>query len=174
MVTATNRRARASNHPDVSSASLVVRTLLPVALSIVILVGCGPAANQSSASPATETGSAVKSPQRAAQASAMIGGLGHGGYNPDFVWCQLRGTEAGMVFHGTLSGPNIGTNKFDVSTGQPSNGRTPTSPTDGIFALKFSGQGPSGPFTCTLTSVDVPAGFTLAPHQESDWTLTVT
>lgn len=116
MVTATNRRARASNHPDASSASLVVRTLLPVALSIVILVGCGPAANQSSASPATETGSAVKSPQRAAQASAMIGGLGHGGYNPDFVWCQLRGTEAGMVFHGTLSGPNIGTNKFDVST----------------------------------------------------------
>jgi hypothetical protein len=142
-----------------------------VVLAVGVLNGCStgelPTAGGATASPAKVSPPATAS---ATTAGAMIGGIAHGGYNPDFVSCELRGTVGGMVFHGTLSGLH----KFDVTAGQPSNGRTPTTPTDGIFALKFAGQGPNGPFTCTLTSVDTPSGVTLAPHQTGDWTLTVT
>jgi hypothetical protein len=111
----------------------------------------------------------------------MIGGIAQDGRNDPFILsCSLRGTVPGMVFHGILSGPNVGSYSFDVTAGQPSHGVTPTSPTDGVFAIPFPGRGgqhgggPLGPFTCALTSVDVPNGVTLAAHQTSDWILTVT
>ena len=110
----------------------------------------------------------------------MIGGIAQDGRaDPFLLSCGMRGTDPGMVFHGTLSGPNVGSTDFTVTAGQPSHGVTPTSPTDGVFVIPFPGKGgqhgggPLGPFTCTLTSVDVPAGFTLAAHQASDWTITV-
>jgi hypothetical protein len=143
-----------------------------VVLAVAVLSSC-------SSSQSPTTGGAMASPAKSlipippTTASAMIGGIAHGGYNPDFVSCEIRGTVGGMVFHGTLSGPHIGNHKFTVTAGQASNGRTPTTPTDGIFALKFAGQGPIGPFTCSLSSVDTPNGITLAPHSAGDWTLTV-
>ena len=144
-----------------------------VALALAALGSCS---SGQSSTPGGTMASPAKSfvPVPPTTASAMIGGIAHGGYNPDFVSCEVRGTVGGMVFHGTLSGPHIGSHKFTVTAGQASNGRTPTTPTDGIFALKFAGQGPVGPFTCSLSSVDTPNGITLAPHSAGDWTMTVT
>jgi hypothetical protein len=156
--------------------------ILLVLAAIVVSTGvfAGPKALPSASSSAGVRSPAASSAPQLAQASAMIGGLGEDSRNdPALVVCQLRGTVVGMEFHGTLSGPNIGSTNFDVKAGQPSHGATPTSPTDGVFAVAFpgtggrSGGGPLGPFTCTLTSVDVPSGTQLAPHQPKEWTLTV-
>ena len=162
-------RHLAKNREPATFGALIVFVMLALA----VLSSCS---TGESSTPGGTTASPAKSasPEPPTTASAMIGSIAHGGYNPDFVSCELRGTVGGMVFHGTLSGPNIGAHKFVVTAGQASNGRTPTSPTDGIFALKFAGQGPNGPFTCSLTSVDTPSGITLTPHAEGDWTLTVT
>lgn len=159
----------AKNREPAAVRAVVVVVVWAMAVLTSCSAGESPAAGGVTASPAQSF-----SPKPPTTASAMIGGIAHGGYNPDFVSCEIRGTVGGMVFHGTLSGPHIGTHKFDVTAGQASNGRTPTTPTDGIFALKFAGQGPIGPFTCSLTSVDTPSGITLAPRAASDWTLTVT
>jgi hypothetical protein len=165
--------------PRVRTGLLAAAGAFVVAAIAIVLVAVSvlgkPASNPASATPAAAASAPAKSPKPvvAAQASAMIGGISHGGYNPDFVTCELRGSVLGMVFHGTLSGPNIGSNDFAVTAGQPSNGRTPASPYEGVFALKYPGQGPNGPFTCTLTSVDPPSGVTMGPHKDSDWTMTV-
>jgi hypothetical protein len=153
----------------------VVAAIVIAGTSIFVLAQRQLASNHASSSPAAAASLTGKSPapKVATQASAMIGGLAHGGYNPDFVTCDLRGSVPGMVFHGTLSGPNIGSHDFTVTAGQPSNGRTPASPDEGIFVLQYPGQGPNGPFTCTLNSVDPPNGVTLGPHKASDWTITV-
>lgn len=154
--------------------------LLVVGVVITMKVA-GQSKPAASSSPAAAVHSAAASAAtRVTSASATIGGIGENSTkNPTLVVCQIRGTVPGMEFHGTLSGPNIGSSNFDVKSGQPSQGMTPVSPDEAVFALAFpgtggqSGSGPSGPFTCTLTSVDVPSGYTLAPHQPSDWTMTV-
>ncbi|HEX7263498.1 MAG TPA: hypothetical protein VF383_04920, partial [Candidatus Dormibacteraeota bacterium] len=151
----------------------VVAAMLIVGVTVVVLGQRQLASNDASSSPAAVASHTSTSPKAAGTASAVIGGLSHGGYNPDFVTCILRGSVPGMVFHGTLSGPNIGSHDFTVTAGQPSNGRSPASPDEGIFVLQYPGQGPNGPFTCTLNSVDPPNGVTLGPHNASDWTITV-
>jgi hypothetical protein len=149
-----------------------------IAAAAIALSACGESASTPTASPAKSSPSTAPAAPRA---SAMIGGIGQNGRaDPFLLVCQMRGTVPGMVFHGTLSGPNIGSTNFTVTAGQPSQGVAPISPTDGVFVIPFPGKGgqhgggPLGPFTCTLTSVDVPSGLTLAPHSASDWTITVT
>jgi hypothetical protein len=153
----------------------VVAALVVAGVTVFVLGQGLLASNHGSSSPAAVVSQTGRSPapNAGAPASAMIGGLAHGGYNPDFVTCILRGSVAGMVFHGTLSGPNIGSHDFTVTAGQPSNGRSPSSPDEGIYVLQYPGQGPNGPFTCTLNSVDPPNGVTMGPHNASDWTITV-
>jgi hypothetical protein len=156
----------------------VVANAAVVITGPILLAAC--AQSTSTGAPAaTASATSASTAPHVLQVSAMIGGIGEDNRtSPSAVICQMRGTVPGMVFHGTLSGPNIGSTNFVVTAGQPSHGRDPVSPTDGLFALEFPGTGgqqgggPSGPFTCTLTSVDVPAGDQLAPHQPKDWTIT--
>jgi hypothetical protein len=150
-------------------------------IAALILAGCGGGSQSPQSASSPSTAASPSTAPRVVQAGAMIGGLGEDSRNdPALVVCTMRGTVPGMVFHGTLSGSNIGSTNFDVQANQPSHGKTPTAPTDGVFAVAFPGTGgqhgggPAGPFTCTLTSVDVPSGTQLAPHQPKDWTLTVT
>jgi hypothetical protein len=60
-----------------------------VGIALIVLSGCSTAPPSTSggtvASPATSF-----SPLPPTSASAMIGGIAHGGYNPDFVSCELR------------------------------------------------------------------------------------
>jgi hypothetical protein len=157
-------------------ALLLVTVAVIVATRVFGLTN--PAATSSPAAAFHATPSALV---RTTQASASIGGIGENSTkDPALVVCQIRGTVLGMEFHGTLSGPNIGSSTFDVKSGQPSQGVQPTSPYEAVFAVAFPGKGgqhgggPLGPFTCTLTAVDVPSGYQLAPHQPSDWSMTVT
>ncbi|MFI5284169.1 MAG: hypothetical protein ACHQ0J_13715 [Candidatus Dormibacterales bacterium] len=158
-------------------------------VAVLLIIGGGVVASQmfgqTSSTPPSTAAAGAHSPAASAGVvsslvSASIGGIGENSTkDPALVVCQIRGTVTGMEFHGTLSGDNIGSTAFDVKTGQSSQGVSPASPDDAVFAVAFPGTGgqhgggPLGPFYCTLTSVDVPSGYQLAPHQPAEWTMKV-
>jgi hypothetical protein len=172
---------RNANPLLIGAAAIVALVVIEAILLATGVFGASKSPSTGSPAATARATSTSTAASHVLQASAMIGGLGEDSRtSPAAVVCQLRGTVPGMVFHGTLAGDNIPTTNFVVTAGQPSHGRAPTSPTDGIFALEFPGTGgqlgggPAGKMTCTITSVDVPAGYTLAPHADKDWTIEVT